>query len=174
LLNPNAGDLLPLRKWPTDRFVELARRILTAYPDALVVLTGAPSEQTAAESVCREIGSERAVSMAGQTSLRELLTLYTLADVLVTNDSGPAHFATLTSIPVVVLFGPETPELFGPLSSTARVIWKRLACSPCVSVFNHRFSPCTDNVCMQLIETDEVFEAVAAALASRRSVAGSV
>ncbi len=175
LLNPNASDLLPLRKWPTGRFVELARRILTAYPDALVVLTGAPSEQTAAESVCREIGSERAVSMAGQTSLRELLTLYTLADVLVTNDSGPAHFATLTSIPVVVLFGPETPELFGPLSSSARVIWKRLACSPCVSVFNHRFSPCTDNVCMQLIETDEVFEAVAAALASRRgSVAGSV
>jgi ADP-heptose:LPS heptosyltransferase len=167
LLNPNASDLLPLRKWPTDRFVALANRLLDAYPGAAIVLTGAPSERPAADALCRQIGSPRVVSMAGRTTLRELLTLYTLADVLVTNDSGPAHFAALTQIPVVVLFGPETPKLFGPLSSTARVIWKRLACSPCVSVFNHRFSACTDNVCMQLIEPEEVFAAVKAALTSQ-------
>jgi ADP-heptose:LPS heptosyltransferase len=167
LLNPNASDLLPLRKWASDRFAELARRVLTAYPNALVVFTGAPSERSAAEALCRQIDSPRAISLAGRTTLRELLTLYTLADVLVTNDSGPSHFATLTPVPVVVLFGPETPALFGPLSSTARVIWKQLACSPCVSVFNHRFSPCTDNVCMQLIEVDEVFKAVAESLATR-------
>ena len=168
LLNPNASDLLPLRKWPSERFAELARRILTAYPNALVALTGAPSERSAAEALCRQIDSPRVVSLAGRTTLRELLTLYTLADILVTNDSGPGHFAALTPVAVVVLFGPETPLLFGPLSSTARVIWKRLACSPCVSVFNHRFSPCTDNVCMQLIEVDEVFQAVAESLAARR------
>ena len=62
------------------------------------------------------IGAERAVSFAGQTTLRELLTLYTIADVLVTNDSGPAHFASLTPVHTVVLFGPETPRLFGSLA----------------------------------------------------------
>ena len=55
--------------------------------------------------------------LAGKTTLRQLLVLYTLAEVLVTNDSGPAHFATLTRIRVVMLFGPETPELFAARTS---------------------------------------------------------
>jgi ADP-heptose:LPS heptosyltransferase len=165
ILNPNASDLLPLRKWPTERFQVLAERVLAAYPNALVVLTGAASERAAAEALCRGLGSPRVVSVAGETSLPELLTLYSLADVLVTNDSGPGHFASLTPVHAVVLFGPETPRLFGPLSSST-VIWKELACSPCVSVFNHRLSPCRNNVCMQSITVDEVFDAVTAAVAS--------
>ncbi len=167
LLNPNASDLLPLRKWPEARFVTLGQRILAAHPTALVVVTGAPSERAGAEAVCEQIGSSRAISLAGKTTLRELLTLYTLADVMVTNDSGPAHFAALTPLSTVVLFGPETPRLFGALSPSTVVIWKELACSPCVSVFNHRFSPCNDNVCMQAITVDEVCSAVEGCLAGR-------
>ena len=170
VLNPNASDLLPLRKWQTSRFVTLAQRIHAAYPNALIVLTGAASERAAADAACREINSPRTVSVAGQTTLRELLTLYTIADVLVTNDSGPGHFASLTPVHAVVMFGPETPRLFGPLANSgapsATVIWKELACSPCVSVFNHRLSPCRNNVCMQSISVDEVFDAVRAAVAS--------
>jgi ADP-heptose:LPS heptosyltransferase len=160
ILNPNASDLLPLRKWETAKFKTLAERILTAYPRSLILLTGAPSEREAADALCRALGSTRVISMAGQTSLRELLTLYTIADVLVTNDSGPGHFASLTPVRAIVLFGPETPRLFGPLTPTSTVIWKELACSPCVSVFNHRLSACTNNVCMQAITVDEVFKAL--------------
>lgn len=170
VLNPNASDLLPLRKWESSRFVRLAQRIHAAYPNALIVLTGAESERAAADQLCREINLPRTVSVAGQTTLRELLTLYTIADVLVTNDSGPGHFASLTPVRAIVMFGPETPRLFGPLAHGATpsttVIWKELACSPCVSVFNHRLSPCRNNVCMQLITVDEVFEAVKTAVAS--------
>jgi ADP-heptose:LPS heptosyltransferase len=167
LLNPNASDLLPLRKWETGRFSELARRILTSFPRARIVLTGAPSEQAGADEICRQIASPRVISAAGRTSLRELLTLYTLSDVLVTNDSGPAHFASLTPVHTVVLFGPETPLLFGSRAPATTIIWKQLACSPCVSVFNHRLSPCRNNVCMQSITVDEVFAAVQGALAAR-------
>ena len=170
VLNPNASDLLPLRKWQSSRFVALAQRIHAAYPNALVVVTGAPSERAPAEALCRAIALPRTVSVAGQTTLRELLTLYTIADVLVTNDSGPGHFASLTPVHAVVMFGPETPRLFGPLAHpgapSTTVIWKELACSPCVSVFNHRLSPCRNNVCMQAISVDEVFDAVTAAVAS--------
>jgi ADP-heptose:LPS heptosyltransferase len=169
LLNPNASDLLPLRKWDTARFGELAQRILGTFPGARVVLTGAPSEQPAADELCRSINSPRVISVAGRTSLRELLTLYTLSDVLVTNDSGPAHFASLTPVHTVVLFGPETPLLFGSRAPATTIIWKQLACSPCVSVFNHRLSPCRNNVCMQSITVDEVFDAVRSALATRES-----
>lgn len=174
VLNPNASDLLPLRKWQTSRFVALAQRIHAAYPNALIVITGAPSERAAAEAVCRDINAARTVSVAGQTTLPELLALYTIADVLVTNDSGPGHFASLTPVHAIVMFGPETPRLFGPLAPSTTVIWKQLACSPCVSVFNHRLSPCRNNVCMQLITVDEVFEAVASAIRLKAGTAGSV
>jgi ADP-heptose:LPS heptosyltransferase len=165
LLNPNASDLLPLRKWEGAKFIELARRILDEYPRARIAVTGAPAEQAGAEAVCKALDPERVISVAGKTNLRELLTLYTVADVLVTNDSGPAHFASLTPVHTVVLFGPETPRLFGSLAPATTIIWKELACSPCVSVFNHRLSPCRNNVCMQLITVDEVLHAVRAALA---------
>jgi ADP-heptose:LPS heptosyltransferase len=167
LINPNASDLLPLRKWSGDRFIELAERIQSHFPGALIVVTGAPSERDAADRLCAAIGNDRAISVAGQTSLRELLALYTAADVLVTNDSGPAHFASLTPVNTVVLFGPETPRLFGSLAPATTIIWKNLACSPCVSVFNHRLSPCRNNVCMQLITVDEVFAAVRDAVTAR-------
>lgn len=165
VLNPNTGDLLPIRMWPTERFVELGQRILRDDPHARLVLTGAPSEKAGAEEVGRRIGSpDRVVSVAGKTTLREVLVLYTLADVLVTNDSGPGHFASMTDIHNVVLFGPETPQLFGPLGENRHVIWAQLACSPCVSPYNHRFSPCTNNVCMQSITVDQVYREVASAL----------
>ena len=164
LLNPNASDLLPLRKWERARFTDLGRKILSMYPRARLGVTGAPAERVAAEQLCRDLNSPRAVSAAGRTSLRELLTLYTLANVLVTNDSGPAHFASLTTVHTVVLFGPETPLLFGSVAPATTIIWKQLACSPCVSVFNHRLSPCDNNLCMQLITVDEVFAAVDRAL----------
>jgi ADP-heptose:LPS heptosyltransferase len=164
LLNPNASDMLPLRKWPSDRFVELGRKILRNDKAVTVIITGAPSEQRAAEEIARDIGSRRVFSMAGKTTLRELVVLYTIADVLVTNDSGPSHFSSLTPIDSVVLFGPETPELYGVRRPRTHILWAGLACSPCVNVFNHRFSPCTNNRCMQAITVDEVYEVVSKCL----------
>lgn len=166
LLNPNASDLLPLRRWATERFVELGRRILEEHPQATVAITGAPDERQAAEAIARQV-SPRAISLAGHTTLRELIVLYTLADVLVTNDSGPGHFSSLTNITSVVLFGPETPAVFGPLAPNAHVLRADIACSPCVNPFNHRFSPCNDNVCMRMITVDEVYEIVNERLSGR-------
>lgn len=166
ILNPNASDLLPLRRWPTDRFQQLAAKLLAQHPSLRIVLTGGASEQAAVEQLQGQLNSTRVISVAGQTTLRELLTLYSVADVLVTNDSGPAHFASLTLVRTIVLFGPETPRLFAPRSPQTTVIWKELACSPCVSVFNHRLSPCRNNVCMQSISVDEVLAAVQSSLAA--------
>lgn len=167
ILNPNASDLLPLRRWPTERFIELGQRLLTERDNLTVVITGAPNEQSAAEDIARAIHPERTICMAGRTTLRELLTLYDLADVMVTNDSGPAHFSALTNIHVICLFGPETPVLYGPLTRRCDSVTSRLACSPCVNVFNHRDSPCTDNKCMQAIQVDDVLPLVLRALDAR-------
>jgi ADP-heptose:LPS heptosyltransferase len=158
LLNPNASDLLPLRKWPQDRYVLLARRLLDAFPEIYIGLTGAPDETGPIEAMVSEIGSSRCFSLAGKTTLRQLLVLYTLSELLITNDSGPAHFAAMTQIHTLTLFGPETPALFSARTPRAVTIWQALACSPCVNAYNNRQSSCTNNVCMQKITVDRAFD----------------
>lgn len=172
LLNANASDLAPLRRWPNDRYVELARRLLARDPNLLIGLTGAPEETSSVMAIERQIGSERCVCLAGKTTIRQLLTAYCLSDVLVTNDSGPAHFASMTTIDVVVLFGPETPLLFAAPTPNTHPLWARLACSPCVNAFNNRSTACVDNACMQAITIDQVEESVVTLLAGRRSRRG--
>ncbi len=174
LLNANASDLLPLRRWEPTRYVELARRLLVELPDACVLMTGAPSEAAAAEKLVAQIGSERCFSLAGKTSLRQLLVLYTLAEVLVTNDSGPAHFASLTPVHVVTLFGPETPRLFGARTNRNVALYAGVACSPCVNAYNNRQSPCRNNVCMQQITVDQVFAAACESYRKRLPATGAV
>jgi ADP-heptose:LPS heptosyltransferase len=168
LLNPNASDLLPLRKWPTDRYVELARRLLEKFPEVCITLTGAPDEAETIGRVGEEIGSVRCFSLAGKTTLAQLLVLYTLSELLITNDSGPAHFASMTPITVITLFGPETPLLFRALTPRAIPIWMQLPCSPCVNAYNNRQSPCRDNVCMKSITVDHVFNVACKAYLDRQ------
>jgi ADP-heptose:LPS heptosyltransferase len=158
LINPNASELLPHRRWMPERYAELIRRILARHPDMLAAITGAPSERAEAEAMAAQCG-ERCVSLAGHTKLSELPALYSLAAMMVTNDSGPSHFAAAAGLPTLVLFGPETPKLYQPLGPS-RAIYAGLACSPCVSAANHRKTACTNNVCMQAIAVDEVLAAV--------------
>jgi ADP-heptose:LPS heptosyltransferase len=170
LLNCNCSDLLPLRRWPSRRYVELAGRLIERFPDLRVGMTGAPSEGVAVAALVGEVNSPRCFSLAGRTTLRELLVIYTLAEVLVTNDSGPAHFAALTPIDVITIFGPEHPKLFAARSPRNHVMWEGIACSPCVSAFNNRTSPCRDNVCMQRVDVNRVFELVCRLVDARSCV----
>ena len=158
LLNANRGDFLPLRSWPPDRYVDLAKRLLDQYKNLVVVFTGAPDEEAGAKELVDLVASPRCVNFAGRTTLDELFALYCRSELMVTNDSGPAHYATVTPIDVMALFGPETPEVFGAISPRSHHIWKDIVCSPCVNAFNDRQSACKSNVCMQRISVSEVFE----------------
>ena len=160
LLNPNASDLLPLRRWPPLRYVELARRLLERYPDLFIGFTGAPAEAAPNNQLADEVGSNRVILLAGKTTLRQVLVLYTRSEILVTNDSGPAHFASMTPIRVVTLFGPEIPALFAARSPNATSLWAGIACSPCVNAYNNRQSVCSNNLCMQAITVEDVFKEV--------------
>jgi ADP-heptose:LPS heptosyltransferase len=155
VFNCNSSDLIPMRRWPRQGFVELARGLLET-PGVHVVLTGVAAERDEASGIHAAIGSDRVTNLAGRTSIRELLTLFTLSSLMVTNDSGPAHFSSLTDLPTIALFGPETPEIFGVLGENKVSLSSGLACSPCVSAFNHRRTACSDNVCLQAISVELV------------------
>jgi ADP-heptose:LPS heptosyltransferase len=157
LFNANCSDLLPLRRWPRERYIDLAQRLLKQYEDLAIVFTGSPAEAPQAEELVKCIGSSRCVSLSGRTTMDELLALYCMSELMVTNDSGPAHYATLTPVDVITLFGPETPAAFGARTARSHLIWADLPCSPCVNAFNDRQSSCTDNLCMRQISVDQVF-----------------
>jgi ADP-heptose:LPS heptosyltransferase len=166
VVNPNASKLIGIRKWPLDRYADLVRRLLDD-PRHVCVLTGVASELDDARFIRERVPDARLIELTGKTSLPELIELYTMADVLVTNDSGPAHFAALTDIEVVVFFGPETPILYGPMTPRSTVLYANYACSPCVSAFNQRKSPCTNNRCLQEISVDRAYRAVVDAVGRR-------
>jgi ADP-heptose:LPS heptosyltransferase len=169
LLNPHASELLPQRRWPHGHFAMLARRVLDHWGNAVILITGAPCEEGEAEKLKALVGHPRMANFAGRCQLIELPVLYRIAEVMVTNDSGPAHFAAVTRMPTIVLFGPETPALYGSLG-VGEAISAGLACSPCVSAANHRKSACRDPVCMRAISPAQVFESVRAVLNERRSI----
>lgn len=161
VLNCNLIDLLPLRRWPEEHFRTLGQRLLAEYPEVTVLLTGLPAERERSRRFAAEISPERAISVAGETAtIRQLLTLFDRADLLVSSDCGPAHMAALTDVPIISIFGPETPQLYAPLSPHNHSLWAGLACSPCINAFNHRRSACRNNVCMPHVTVDQVLDTI--------------
>jgi len=171
LINPNASDLLPQRRWAQQRFSELIQAVHTHYPHDLILITGSPAELAYVEKVRAVANVQNALNFAGQVTFAELPPLYTLSDVMVTNDSGPGHFSAVTPLRTVVLFGPETPALYGSVGNSI-AITANLACSPCVSAANHRKTPCHDNVCMQAITVAQVLDKVQIQLQDADKVKG--
>lgn len=165
LMNANAGDLLPQRRWPQARYVALAKRLLERHPDILIGFIGAPGEATAVEDIVAAVASPRCASLAGEIPLADLPALIAGSRLLISNDSGPAHIAGLTQTPALVIFGPETPTLYRPLGES-RVLYAGLACSPCISVANQRRCACRDNRCMQAIGVDAVVREAVSMLAA--------
>ena len=98
------------------------------------------------------------VDLTGYTeTVRDVAVLLHLGVLLITNDGGTGHFASITPIASIVLFGPETPVLYGSLSARAVNLHQPLSCSPCLTAYNHRRSPCDgNNVCLKSISPEEV------------------
>ncbi len=116
-------------------------------------------------------GSDRGgniVDLTGYTrSIVELLALFHVARLLVTNDGGPGQFAALTPIWTLMLFGPETPALYAPLTPRCYSFYSRWPCSPCLTAYNHRASFCDgDNQCLKVIAPDTVLAKARECLAS--------
>lgn len=159
LFNANASDLLPQRRWPLRKFSEVIRMALDYDESAVAFLTGSPKERDEMEGLVRMVNSKRCVNFTGKAEFTELPVLYSLSTFMVTNDSGPAHFSSITDLATFVLYGPETPKLYGSLGNSTP-IYAGLACSPCVTATNHRKTPCRDNVCLQAISEKTVFDKI--------------
>ncbi|MFO0664548.1 MAG: glycosyltransferase family 9 protein [Polyangiaceae bacterium] len=138
VINANTSpDLAPeVRKWPEERYAELAKRLLAEYPSATVCFIGANNERTYVESICRRVADPRAFSLAGKTNLKELLALFARASLVISNDSGPMHLACLVDAPILGLFFADTPTIFGPIATRTETVTPGLYSIPLFTVYN--------------------------------------
>lgn len=173
LLHANLTDPVPQRRWPRARWVALAQRLIDHHPDCWVLVIGGAEEGRAAPELVREIGRGRCATVAGTIPVADLPALFALARVLVSSDSGPVHFAAAAGLPVVALYGPETPHRYGPLGPGS-TLYAGIACSPCLTAATGRQTSCRDNRCLQALDVDAVAEAVTAWLAVAGPAAGAV
>jgi ADP-heptose:LPS heptosyltransferase len=147
--------------WGDEQFAELAKAAMARF-NMGTVLIGGTMDRAALEDMRANIGAG-AVNLAGETDLLELSALFSLADFVVTVDSGPMHIAAAANTPVIALFGPTTPKRTGPYASEGAggaggvrhtVITKGLDCSPCFK------KKCPDPRCMTDIAVEDVIGAI--------------
>lgn len=150
------------KRWPAERFAALADKFIDE-TGAEVVLVGTPDELAVSLEVKAAMRGQP-VMLTGRTDLAEVVAVLSLADAVVSNDTGPAHIAAALERPTIVIFGPTDPRTTRPFSHTAEIIRHPPECAPCML----RDCP-IDHRCMTAITPSEVFER-ARALMQREAV----
>ncbi|MCG1053587.1 glycosyltransferase family 9 protein [Mycetohabitans sp. B5] len=145
------GASAPSRRWPAERFGEVAAQLAPQF-DAVAV-TGSAAESELVDAVCARAG-KRAVPLAGRLSLGEMGALVGAADVLITNNSGPAHLAAAVGTPVVDLYALTNPQ-HTPWRVPHRVLSADVPCKYCYR------SECSEpgHPCLTGVGVDEVVAA---------------
>jgi heptosyltransferase-2 len=142
------------KRWPADRYAILADRFIEEM-DADVLLVGARDELQVSQEVSR-LMRHKPVMLTGETDLAQLCAILSLSDLLVTNDTGPAHIAAALERPTLVIFGPTDPRTTRPFSKSAELVRHPPDCAPCML----RDCP-IDHRCMTMISPEEVYERAA-------------
>jgi ADP-heptose:LPS heptosyltransferase len=140
-VNVNASDLAHCRKWPRERFIEVINSLLRTHLDWKIVLTGSQSERAYTAFVMSRLASDvksRVLDLSGALNFGQFLSVLKRVRLLLTNDSGPFHLAKAQGTATVSIWGPGSPDLYGPYGEEKarhRVIYKRWSCSPCLYIY---------------------------------------
>jgi ADP-heptose:LPS heptosyltransferase len=174
---PDVGKTLAMRNYPKSLFAELIQKLLSKYPEHNFVAIGTEAEMGTSAEIFASVGSsERLVNLCGRTNFSQLMQIIAGAELVITNDNGPGHFATLTGTKALALFSTDSPYVYGPLGD-AVIAYSNYHCSPCISAFNHKTSRCDDNKCLQVLSPNVLLgyvEAIMAGNARYRTINNSI
>ncbi|MGD8993321.1 MAG: glycosyltransferase family 9 protein [Desulfobacterales bacterium] len=152
------GGILPIRAWPRHYYSQVAGELIKK--GYAVGIVGLATDKQLAAAILSDCNHPACIDLTGYTrNVQELMLIFQFARLLITNDGGPGQFAALTSVPTIILYGPETPDLYGPIDDKATLFYNPLPCSPCLTAYNHRNSPCDgDNLCLKQIPPQQVLK----------------
>lgn len=160
-VNVNTGEMSELRMWSLAYHSVLATKLHGRHR-ASIAFVGSETDRGRVEEVLKTLPADvRAANLAGMTRVDILLSILKKSRLLVSNDSGPLHMASMMGTPTVGFFGAESARVFGPRASTSINIDKQLYCSPCLNVYNFKEYDCPYGMkCMKDITPEEALEAV--------------
>jgi len=159
--NINAGPLAYERRWMREEFRQLADHLVREF-HAHIFLIGSKEEKKYVGEFATSLENKTYVTdLSGKTTIGELVNLVSSSRLVVTNDSGPLHIASALNIPTISFFGPETPLRYGSLADRQLTFYRRLWCSPCMTISNLKTVDCiNDRQCMRQIRFIEIKESV--------------
>ena len=162
-LNPG-GAFGSAKHWPTESFADLARSIVDHLGRTVLVLCG-PAEREEARRIVHLASRERVVSFANfRTSIGLTKAAIRSAEMLITTDSGPRHFAQPFGVPVVTIFGPTHQQWSDTQDAHAVHLQIKVDCGPC----QRRTCPLKHHRCMEELSSEWAFDAVIAQLLRHR------
>lgn len=158
----NPGMVLTAKRWPLECYRELARRLVYE-SGAEVILIGGPDDTALNEHLLEglDVPAGAMLNLAGKTSIGQLAAQLERCALFIGNDSSPMHLAAAVGIPVIAIFGPTSPEEYGPypLDDPRHIaLWHHPNGQPCF--FLGKMQTCTTCTCMQAMTVDEVWDAV--------------
>ena len=162
VINPGAS-YGPAKCWLPERFAEVADRLVQDC-GAAVLIACAPAEVDVAKQVAGRMGERATVLDNPVMRLGPLKALIRRASLVITNDTGPRHFANAFGTPVVTIFGPTEPEWTRTDATLEHTIMVPVDCGPCMK----RICP-LDRRCMTRISSEKVLEVARSLLAQRAS-----
>ena len=157
LISPDVGPNLSCRNYPIGQLVSVINTLLQTHPDFRIFLIGTDENIAICNSITDAVQSDRLMSFAGKTTMDELFELLLHSRLLISNDNGPVHFATLTNTPTLALYSTDSPFVYGSLGKCL-ILYSFYQCSPCIMAYNHKNSECMDNKCLQAISPFTVTE----------------
>lgn len=138
------------KRWPAEAYAALADRLIDSRRQVLLI--GSADEADVTQAVTSRM-QQQPIVLTGKTSLDQITAVLSLVDLVVTNDTGPAHIAAALGRPTLVIFGPTNPLTTRPFAPEAEILRHPPDCAPCML----RDCP-IDHRCMTAITVDEVFE----------------
>ena len=161
-VNVNAGETFLERRWTPQKFAALIDSLRVSRPGTDLVFLGIRSERSYVQHVLDQIPeSDHCFNAAGLLSIGELISLLSRCDLLISNDSGPLHLAAALGTRCVGLYGPESPQFYGPISGSVTAIYKGVSCSPCMNIYDAKSFRCPYHArCMTAIEVADVEQAL--------------
>ena len=141
-------------RWPIDRFASIALRWF--HGGGIIIVVGGPQDRELGDEIKNSIDSKSFINLCGETNLVETIYLLNKAKILVTNDSGPMHLASVAKTPVVAIFSArDFPLKWSPCPNLNKVLRVNTDCSPCFKDECNR-----DNLCLSLVTVDDVWDGV--------------
>jgi len=151
----NPGANWPPKRWPVDKFIELGIRLISKHNAVIGVIGYSDEEEKLGKQVLSALDNSFTLDLTGKLPLKELGAVLESSSLFVTNDTGTLHIGSAVGVPMVGLYGPSSPERYGPWGTQHRIVAPPLSCAPCVG------KRCLygDFACISKIEVDEVFNA---------------